>query len=489
MSSRTSTDRLLPDDAEISSDAEEDGAFTSVANDHDVDDIFGGPEKRKIVEKALLRKLDVRVSFLLFISIMNYVDRSNVASARLKGLEEDLHMTGRQFNTLISIMYVGYVLSQIPSNMFLNQLRRPSVYLSTCIFFWGIFSLTIGHYRAVLISRFFLGFTEAVYYPGILFMLSRWYKRHELGLRMAYFSCGNAFSKALGSLIASGIFATMDGKLGYAGWRWLFFMEGGLTCAIAVAGFYMIPDFPTTPASWLTDEEQMLAQRRMVEDLHGVEKRAMQKSGLVEAFSDWTVWWLGLSKAVLTVGLSFGNYFPTLAATMGYSPSVSLLLCAPPWILGVVSSFVISRHSDATKDRFWHVTGPIFVGIIGFAIGMLTMNTAARYLSLIFIAQSWVSFIIMLAWVSNSVPESSSKRAVVIAFVNASTGVANIGASYLWPASWGPSYSKSYFFCILAFLISIIMLWVYRLHLTRLNKKAEINERTFGLPKGFRYIT
>ena len=95
-----------------------------------------------------------------------------------------------------------------------------------------------GSYRAVLISRFFLGFTEAVYYPGILFMLSRWYmtldffffdislnslslryKRHELGLRMAYFSCGNAFSKALGSLIASGIFATMDGKLGYAGWR------------------------------------------------------------------------------------------------------------------------------------------------------------------------------------------------------------------------------------------------------------------------------
>jgi len=32
-----------------------------------------------------------------------------------------------------------------------------------------------GSYRAVLISRFFLGFTEAVYYPGILFMLSRWY--------------------------------------------------------------------------------------------------------------------------------------------------------------------------------------------------------------------------------------------------------------------------------------------------------------------------
>ena len=60
---------------------------------------------------------------------------------------------------------------------------------------------------------------------------------------------------------------------------------------------------------------------------------------------------------------------------------------------------------------------------------------------------------------------------------------------YLWPASWGPTYAKSYFFCILAFSTAIAMLWVYRLHLTRLNEKAEKHERTFGLPKGFRYMT
>ena len=37
------------------------------------------------------------------------------SAARLQGLEEDLHMTGQQFNTLISILYVGYVPMQIPS--------------------------------------------------------------------------------------------------------------------------------------------------------------------------------------------------------------------------------------------------------------------------------------------------------------------------------------------------------------------------------------
>jgi len=60
---------------------------------------------------------------------------------------------------------------------------------------------------------------------------------------------------------------------------------------------------------------------------------------------------------------------------------------------------------------------------------------------------------------------------------------------YLWPASWGPSYSTSYLVCILGFVITILMLWVYRLHLMRLNEEAEKNEHALSLPRGFRYIT
>ncbi|KAL4071130.1 major facilitator superfamily domain-containing protein [Scleroderma yunnanense] len=348
------------------------------------------------------------------------MDRSNVAAAQLKGLEEDLHMTGQQFNTLISIMYVGYVLMQVPSNVSLDQLRRPSTYLSLCAFSWGVFSISTGHYRGALISRFLLGFSEAVFYPGVLFMLSKWYKRDELGLRMAYFTCGASVSKVFGSLAASGILATMDGKLGFAAWRWLFFIEGGLTCAIAVVALYIIPDFPTTPASWLTVEEQMLAQQRMVEDMCRTQPdllKGIQRSGLMEALTDWTVWWLAISMVVLNASLSFGIYFPTLVATMGYSPTTTLLLCAPPWVLGVATSFIVMQHSDATGDRFWHISGALLMGMVGFIIAIMTMNTAIHYLSLFLMAQSTVSYIVLLAWVSNSISESSSKRAVAIGFI------------------------------------------------------------------------
>ena len=41
-----------------------------------------------------------------------------------------------------------------------------------------------------------------------------------------------------------------------------------------------------------------------------------------------------------------------------------------------------NRHSDVTRDRFWHIVGPVSMGIIGFIIATLTMNTSIRYLSL-----------------------------------------------------------------------------------------------------------
>lgn len=324
--------------------------------------------------------------------------------------------------------------------------------------------------------------------PAVVFILSRWYKRNELGLRLAYFICASSLSKVIGTLIASGIIATMDGILGYAAWRWLFFVEGGLTCMIAIPAFYLVPDFPTTPASWLTVEEQMLAQTRMVEDLHGLEKKDTQQSGLIEAFSDWTVWWLAIALTILDAALSFGDFFPTLVATLGYNETTTLLLCAPPWVLGVLTSLLIMWHSDSTRDRFWHILGPVSLGSIGFLLAISTMNTALRYISLFFMTQSTVTYVVSLAWVSNSIPGPPAKQAVALAFVNVFVGLGSVGTPYIWPAAWAPSYSKSFLICILAFSISITMLFVHRLYLIRLNKRAERKETTLGLPQGFRYI-
>ncbi|KAG5646599.1 hypothetical protein DXG03_002903 [Asterophora parasitica] len=87
---------------------------TSLESDHE----FGGKDARAKLERSLLRKIDRRMSILVLIYILNYIDRNNAAAARLRGFEEDLHLEGNQFASILSILYVGYIFMQIPSWLF-----------------------------------------------------------------------------------------------------------------------------------------------------------------------------------------------------------------------------------------------------------------------------------------------------------------------------------------------------------------------------------
>ncbi|KAF9503763.1 hypothetical protein BS47DRAFT_746938 [Hydnum rufescens UP504] len=107
--------------------------------------------------------------------------------------------------------------------MFLNHIGKPSVYLPASMLIWGCISVLTGvttNFTGAVVTRFFLGVVEAAFFPGALFLLSKWYKRDELGLRTALLYCGSLISNAFGSLIAAGVLNGMDDKLGHAAWRW-----------------------------------------------------------------------------------------------------------------------------------------------------------------------------------------------------------------------------------------------------------------------------
>ncbi|KAJ6614290.1 major facilitator superfamily domain-containing protein [Mycena sp. CBHHK59/15] len=378
------------------------------------------PERRAL-EKRLLWKLDLRMSILVIIYILNYIDRNNVGAARKRGFERDLHLKGEEFPTLLSILYVGYIIMQIPSNMFLNWIGRPSLYLPVCMIIWGTISCLTGvtiNFVGALLTRFFLGFIEAAFFPGALFLISKWYKREEVGLRTAILYCGNIISNAFGSLMASGILANMEGKLGHAAWRWLFYIEGALTIFIAVVAIFILPDFPTN-SKWLTPEERELALLRMKEDVGVGDQNETEQggplTGLWLALTDWRVWWLAFALTAQVVALSFNAFFPTLTLTLGYSPTVTLLLCAPPFAISALVAFFLARHSDKTGERCFHMVASFALGVLGFVIAISTMNTAARYIALFLMAQSYAGFVVLYAWMSNTFPRPPSKRAVALA--------------------------------------------------------------------------
>ena len=152
----------------------------------------------------------------------------------------------------------------------------------------------------------------------------------------------------------------------FSSFRWLFFIEGGLTILVALWSMSILPDFPEskTTLSWLTLGERKLALRRMAEDAETSCKfsqtgfRSLSSlrlvnrwPGLHEALTDSKVWWLALTLTVMVASLSFSAYFPTIVGTLmvglGYRSNENvmavLLLCVPPWVCATGLAILVSR--------------------------------------------------------------------------------------------------------------------------------------------------
>lgn len=116
---------------------------------------------RKDRETRLLRKIDIHLlPFLIVMYLLNFLDRSNLAQARQGSLEKDLKMSGTDFNLATSILFVGYLLMQLPSNMLITRVR-PSIYLSCAMTLWGVVSTcnsAVHNFTSLVLVRFFLGF-------------------------------------------------------------------------------------------------------------------------------------------------------------------------------------------------------------------------------------------------------------------------------------------------------------------------------------------
>lgn len=96
------------------------------------------------------------------------------------------------------------MLFEVPSNMLL-KVTRPSIYISSLMFIWGIVNMCMGfihNYQSLYALRFLLGVFEAGVLPGIIYITSMYYKRHEYQKRVSFFFCSTVVAGAFGGLIA-----------------------------------------------------------------------------------------------------------------------------------------------------------------------------------------------------------------------------------------------------------------------------------------------
>ncbi|KAH7357430.1 major facilitator superfamily domain-containing protein [Pyrenochaeta sp. MPI-SDFR-AT-0127] len=447
-------------------------------------DYSGAHAKTSPAEIKLVKKLDLWIMPTLWLMFwLNYLDRNAIALARLNTLEKDTKLKGTEYQTCVSILFVGYIVGQIPSNMILTRVR-PSYYLSFWMAIWAIVSALTAmakNYHGLLLARLFLGLTEAPYYPGALYLLSTFYTRKEVATRISILYTGNILATAFAGLIAAGVFSGLDKRAGLAGWQWLFILQGAVTFVVAIGAVFTLPDEPLT-TKWLTPEERQLASDRIARETVGKRGKSSTFAGLKEAMSDYRVWLFAFMQHMHLAANGFKNFFPTVVQTLGFNTTITLVLTCPPYLIAGATSIAWSISSGRFNERTWHITVSKLIAIAGFVLGCATLNTGVRYFAMfVFTIGTYGVNSIILGWVGSTCGQTQEKKASAYAIVNSIANVSFIWTPYLWPKSDEPRYAIAMGSSAGFSLACMLGAWAMKFDLLRLNRKIRQSDSEMTL--------
>ncbi|KAH7078107.1 major facilitator superfamily protein [Paraphoma chrysanthemicola] len=336
-------------------------------------------------ERKLRLKIDLYVvPTVALLYLMCFIDRANIGNARLAGFEKDLKLKGYDYNTVLSIFYISYIVFEIPCTI-MCKIIGPGWFLPATTLGFGIVSVATAfvNTRAQACAlRFLLGIFEAGMMPGIAYYLSRWYRRSELAFRLGLYMTMAPLSGAFGGLLASGILK-LKSFGGLHTWRMIFAIEGIITIILAVIAFVTLTDRPDT-ARWLSEEEKELsiqrvkgeriAQTQLLDKIDG----AKLKRGFTNPVTLATATIFMLNN-ITVLGISF--FLPTIIRTIypGRSTVQQQLLTVPPYIVGAFFVLLIPTLAWRLDSRQWLIasTGPTVMA--GYAIFLATRNPQIRY--------------------------------------------------------------------------------------------------------------
>ncbi|KAL6251807.1 hypothetical protein RBB50_002017 [Rhinocladiella similis] len=487
-------------DQEVKSTISNDEKLEHVIADgkhHDPNWSGDGVDITDVDPRKTLRKMDLRlIPMLALLYLLSFLDRGNIGNAKIAGMEEDLNLSGTQYSLCATVFFFSYSAFEIPSNLLLKKFR-PSVWLPAIMVAWGTVMTLMGcvqSYHGLLIARIFLGVAEAGLYPGVAYYLTMWYCTDELAFRQGLFFSAASVAGAFSGLLAYAI-SKMDGVGGYAGWRWIFILEGLVTVLAAVGAFFALYDFPDT-ASFLTVEEKAWVVHRLKYQGSKKSGRAIAESDHFEwkyvtrALTDWQLYvslFMYWGIVCPLYGISF--FLPTIIADLGYTSTTAQLLTIPIYITAAILAVVLCWLSDRAVKRgaarWVYVFMPMCVILVGFVMTIAASATGGVpgvVYAGIFIAVCGIypAFPQNVTWIANNLA-GSYKRAAGMAM---QIGLGNLGgamASNFYRAKDKPKFLLGHRLELGFVVMGLIAVLVLRITYGRINAKRERSGETHGL--------
>jgi len=399
-------------------------------------------------EKKLVWKLDLNIiPIVMLLYLFSFLDRVNIGNARLYGMEEDLGLTRNQYQTAVSLLFVTYLLSEVPSNLVLKKFT-PSRWIAFITISWALIATLTGltqNYAGLIVCRLLLGAMEGGLFPGLTLYLTLFYTKQEIALRVGYLFVSAALAGAFGGLLGYAI-GFMDGLAGQRGWRWILIIEGLPTFLLGIAAWFILADDPEN-ARYLTDmEKQLVIVRR--ERQFGQTKSAQElhKADVYEALKDWKVWaFCAAQFGVDTMLYGFSTFLPTIIQGLGHWSTAQVqALTIPCYCLGALSYVVVARISDAQQKRGLYCAAFGIISVIGYGILLSNSSTGVHYFACFLVAMGlYVVVGLPLAWLPSNAPRYG-KRATASGLQLTIGNSSGIMAPFLYQTFDAPRFVRGH---------------------------------------------
>jgi len=318
------------------------------------------------IEMVAIRKIRIRLLPLLCVLyLVAFVDRVNIGFAALT-MNRELAITSEQFGFAAGIFFWGYFLFEIPSNLLLHRVGAR-VWIARILITWGAVATLTGFVQSahqLYIARFLLGLAEAGYFPGVVLYLGYWFRQREKAEAMALILLGIPLASVLGAPL-SGIILDHVHWFGLSSWRWLLILEGLPAVTSAYFARMLLSNGPDE-AGFLSGEEKAWVTAQLEREEQ--RKTALRSLSVVRTLIHRRIWLLACIGFVGGFGgYSFTFWLPLMMRSIlaGSSNTVVGLGVMVPNLLGVIVMIFVSRHSDRTHERRYHLAASVTLAGMG----------------------------------------------------------------------------------------------------------------------------
>ncbi len=319
------------------------------------------PRSDAAIGASAQRKAAIRLLPIISIGYgLAYMDRINISFASLR-MNSDLHFSATVYGLGAGLFFIGYALCEVPSNLLLLRFG-PKRWLARIMLTWGLLAAAMMFVRTpwqFYSVRLLLGMAEAGFFPGVIYYLTLWFPAKMRARAVSRFYIALPLSSVLMGAVAGWLLG-LQGKLGLAGWQWLFLLEGLPATLFSFVFLWILPDGPMQ-AEWLTAEERMWLKRQL--DSDSVHAHLGHEAGVLQALLSPKVWMIG-AYFLCALTANYAYYFSApviLQEATGWSVTNVGFLIAGFGLAGAAGMLLNGAHSDRTGERAFHCIIPCII--------------------------------------------------------------------------------------------------------------------------------